>query len=132
MRWIAFIIVIIVPYLFVAAEPVETIDLIPPAPGAAVSTATITLEECISIALASHPRLAESLARVTESQGSAVQAGLYPNPRIDSGNPQTISPNRTSVYSFGLTQEVVRGGEIKTGSRGPFGGRSSVRCPELV
>ena len=113
MRWIAFIIVIVVPCFVVAAEPEETTETLPPAPDPVLSTASITLEECVSIALASHPRLAESLARVTESQGSAVQAGLYPNPRIDSGNPQTIGPNRTSVYSFGLTQEVVRGGKLK-------------------
>ena len=113
MRWIAFVIGIVLPAFVIAAESVEVADTLPPAPGPVESTATLTLDQCVAIALTSHPRLAESLARVTESHGSAVQAGLYPNPRVDSGNPQTIGPNRTGIYTIGLTQEVVRGGKLK-------------------
>ncbi len=115
MRWIAFVIgiVVVIPAFVFAAEPVEMADPLPPAPGPVESSTTLTLEQCVSIALTTHPRLAESLAHVTVSHGSAVQAGLYPNPRVDSGNPQTIGPNRTGIYTIGLTQEVVRGGKLK-------------------
>ncbi|MEI8016676.1 MAG: TolC family protein [Schlesneria sp.] len=115
MRWIAFVIgiVVVIPAFVFAAEPVEMADPLPPAPGPVESTATLTLEQCVAIALTTHPRLAESLAQVTVSHGSAVQAGLYPNPRVDSGNPQTIGPNRTGIYTIGLTQEVIRGGKLK-------------------
>ena len=113
MRWIALVIVVVSPAFVFAAEPVEMADPLPPAPGPVESTATLTLDQCVAIALTTHPRLAESLAHVTESHGSAVQAGLYPNPRVDSGNPQTIGPNRTGIYTIGLTQEVVRGGKLK-------------------
>ena len=115
MRWIALVIgiVVVIPAFAFAAEPVETGDPLPPAPGPVESSTTLTLDQCIAIALTTHPRLAESLAHVTVSHGSAVQAGLYPNPRVDSGNPQTIGPNRTGIYTIGLTQEVVRGGKLK-------------------
>ena len=115
MRWIALVIgiVVVIPAFAFAAEPVETGDPLPPAPGPVESSTTLTLDQCSAIALTTHPRLAESLAHVTVSHGSAVQAGLYPNPRVDSGNPQTIGPNRTGIYTIGLTQEVVRGGKLK-------------------
>ena len=115
MRWIALVIgiVVVIPAFAFAAEPVETGDPLPPAPGPVESSTTLTLDQCVAIALTTHPRLAESLAHVTVSHGSAVQAGLYPNPRVDSGNPQTIGPNRTGIYTIGLTQEVVRGGKLK-------------------
>ena len=115
MRWIALVIgiVVVIPAFAFAADPVETGDPLPPAPGPVESSTTLTLDQCIAIALTTHPRLAESLAHVTVSHGSAVQAGLYPNPRVDSGNPQTIGPNRTGIYTIGLTQEVVRGGKLK-------------------
>ena len=111
MRWIAMLVVLVIPNL-VFAESAELADVVPPSPtDPAVSK--MSLDECAALAIASHPRLAETISRVSEAHGTAVQAGLYPNPRLDSGNPQTIGPNRTSVYTIGLTQEVVRGGKLK-------------------
>ena len=112
MRWIAMLVAAGIPHLLAAAEPAVPADSIPPSPEEA-QVSRITLDECISMALTSHPRLSESDARVTESHGNAVQAGTYPNPRVDSGNPQTIGPNKTSIYTIGLTQEVIRGGKLK-------------------
>ncbi|WP_010584406.1 TolC family protein [Schlesneria paludicola] len=116
MRWIALVVLIGLPGLISMASSAETADPIPPAPDhseAAAVSARIDLDECVALALASHPRLTEYNARISEAHGSAVQAGLYPNPRVDSGNPQVIGPTRTGVYSIGLTQEVVRGGKLK-------------------
>ncbi len=73
----------------------------------------LTLEECASLAMSNHPGLFEASARIDESRGAVAQARLYPNPRIDSGNPQTIGPKKTGVYTIGLTQEIVRGGKLK-------------------
>jgi cobalt-zinc-cadmium efflux system outer membrane protein len=72
-----------------------------------------TLEQCESLAREFHPQLAEGFARIDEARGGHVQAGLYPNPRIDSGNPQTIARNPGSNYSLGFTQEIIRGGKRK-------------------
>ena len=116
MRWIALIVLIGLPGLNSTASSAEDADPIPPSPvqqAPAEVKSTINLDECVALALASHPRLSEFTARIAEAHGSAVQAGLYPNPRVDSGNPQVIGPTRTGVYSIGLTQEVVRGGKLK-------------------
>ena len=106
------LVVVGIPCLTNAAEPVDSADIVLPSPDMA-TVSTMNLDECVALALASHPRLIESDARVTEAHGAAVQAGLYPNPRLDSGNPQTIGPNRTGIYTIGLTQEVIRGGKLK-------------------
>ena len=111
MRWIVFIGIIgLLPGLTVMAEP-------RPARKAEVDAeplgTRLKLDECVAIALANHPSLAEASARIDESRGQVVQAKLYPNPRIDSGNPQTIGPQRTGIYTVGLTQEIVRGGKLK-------------------
>lgn len=76
-----------------------------------VDGATFTLNECVNIALENHPELAEGYARIDEARGGYVQAGLYPNPRLDSGNPQTITRTPGSNYSLGFTQEIIRGGK---------------------
>lgn len=109
MRWIIVFGIIGLPCLALSAEPSRKVD-VPPAPAAATH---LKLEECVAIALAHHPSLAEASARIDESHGQVVQARLYPNPRIDSGNPQTIGPKKTGVYTTGLTQEIVRGGKLK-------------------
>jgi cobalt-zinc-cadmium efflux system outer membrane protein len=70
-----------------------------------------TIEQCIGLALEYHPQLAEGTARIDEARGGQVQASLYPNPRLDSGNPQTIARTPGSVYSVGFTQEIIRSGK---------------------
>lgn len=71
----------------------------------------LTIQDCVAIANQHHPLLIGASARVDEARGDLVQAGLYKNPRLDSGNPQTIGPTNSSVYSFGVTQEIIRGGK---------------------
>ena len=70
----------------------------------------LRLDDAVGIAVNNHPALREARAAIDETRGLAYQASLYPNPRIDSGNPQTIG-GANSVYSFGVTQEVIRGGK---------------------
>lgn len=73
----------------------------------------LTLEQCVALALESHPQLAGAGAQVDEARGLAYQAGLYPNPRLDSGNPQVIGRSPSSVYSVGVTQEIVSAGKLR-------------------
>src|SRR4051812_20515839 len=112
MRWIALVAFLGLCGTIAAEEAADSADGVPPSPVPHVET-KLSLDECVALALVSHPRLVEFNARISEAQGVAVQAGLYPNPRVDSGNPQTIGPNRTGVYTIGLTQEVVRGGKLQ-------------------
>ena len=95
-----------------------------PAPGVNVAAeplgTRLKLEECVAIALANHPSLAEASARIDVARGQVIQARLYPNPRVDSGNPQTIGPAKTSVFTVGLTQEIVRGGKLKLDQAAAF------------
>lgn len=110
MRWIVSLMLVVTPCLLMAADAPLTADgPIPPAPAAL----PLKLEDCVALALASHPQLVEARARIDEAHGSALQAGLYPNPRIDSGSPQIVGPRGTSVYSEGLTQEIVLAGKLK-------------------
>jgi len=107
MRWIIVLGVIVI-------ASTTSADDAPPAVEEQVPAGTrFKLEDCVAIALANHPGLSEASALIDEARGQVVQARLYPNPRVDSGNPQTIGPRGTSVYSFGLTQEIVRAGKLK-------------------
>ena len=111
MRCVILLNAILLPCLALAADAPPKAER---QPVAAMEAGTqLTLDECVSIALLNHPGLAEASARIDESRGAVVQARLYPNPRIDSGNPQTIGPQRTGVYTVGLTQEIVRGGKLR-------------------
>ena len=89
MRWI-------VIFAFLSVVRLSRAEEIPPAPSSP-SVESLTLDECVAWTLVRHPRLAEAGFLIDQSRGMALQAGLYPNPRLDSGNPQTIGPQRTSV-----------------------------------
>ena len=110
MRCIVMLGIIVITNLAIADDASSVVDR---SADARQRETLFTLTECVEMALANHPALSEASARIDESRGQVVQAGLYPNPRIDSGNPQTIGPRRTSVYTIGLTQEIVRGGKLK-------------------
>ncbi|MDB5342067.1 MAG: TolC family protein [Schlesneria sp.] len=104
MRW--FIILIVI-----GTSSLSWGDEVPPAPDETIPG--MTLDECIAWAQMRHPRLAEASFQIDEARGDALQAGLYPNPRIDSGNPQTIGPQKTTILTTGLTQRIVTAGKLK-------------------
>jgi outer membrane protein, heavy metal efflux system len=89
-----------------AVPEVPAIPEMPDMPG-------LTLEECVAWTMLRHPRLTEAGFQIDQYRGSALQAGLYPNPRLDSGNPQTIGPQGATILTTGLTQEVVTAGKLK-------------------
>jgi len=70
----------------------------------------LSIAYAVSLAEMNHPALRQASEAVEEARGTAVQAGLYKNPRLDSGNPQTIG-GAQSIYSVGVTQEIIRGGK---------------------
>jgi cobalt-zinc-cadmium efflux system outer membrane protein len=71
----------------------------------------LTLDRAVNLALANSPTLAQSRAKVEQAQGLAIQAGLYPNPQENSGNPLQFG-GANSSYSIGVQQEIVRAGKI--------------------
>ena len=70
-----------------------------------------TLDRVTSLTLANNPALRQAQARVQQAQGLAIQAGLYPNPQQNSGNPNQLGGGN-SLYSAGITQEIVRANKI--------------------
>jgi len=71
-----------------------------------------SLQSVTALALGNSPVLRQGWARVEQSRGLAIQAGLYPNPTQNSGNPNQLGGDN-SLYSVGVTQEVVRAGKIR-------------------
>src|SRR5580704_58043 len=81
----------------------------PPVPAAADG---FTLDRATGLALANSPLLRQSRARIDQAQGLALQAGLYPNPQENSGNPNQLGGNN-SFYSVGVQQEIPRAGKLQ-------------------
>jgi len=71
-----------------------------------------TLGRLSDLAMANNPTIRDSLANIDDTRGQAIQAGLYPNLRFDSGNPNQIGGVNTQ-FSPGFTQHFVRGGKIQ-------------------
>ncbi len=94
------------------AAPLPFIEAQEPQPEVlSVANPAFALDQCVNIALQHHPQLAEGYAQTEEARGKYVQSSLYPNPRMDSGNPQTITRTPGSNYSLGFTQEILRRGK---------------------
>jgi hypothetical protein len=52
-----------------------------------------------------NPVLRRDQAMIAAARGNAVQAGLFPNPRFDTNNPQVFN-GRQSLYNVGFQQEI--------------------------
>ena len=87
-----------------ALAPLETTTVVPELeqPGAR----SWTLPELEAIANTSHPLLQRDLSRIDSARGDALQAGLYPNPRFDTNNPQVFA-GQNSTFNAGVQQEFV-------------------------
>ncbi len=71
-----------------------------------------TLDRVTNLALSNSPVLRQARGRIEQAQGLAFQAGLYPNPIQNSGNPVQLG-GRNSLYSAGMSQEIVRAGKLQ-------------------
>jgi cobalt-zinc-cadmium efflux system outer membrane protein len=59
-----------------------------------------------------NPILRRAQARIESARGDMLQAGLYPNPRFDTNNPEVFAgPN--SSYNVGFMQDVVVKGKLR-------------------
>ncbi|HWA97005.1 MAG TPA: TolC family protein [Pirellulales bacterium] len=114
--------------LLPGAEPAAPAEPVAPAPAAA-NPQGIDLTQATALAEANSPRLRAARAAVDQAYGQMIQAGLYPNPRVDNGNPQFILGGVNSVYNVGLTQTMVTAGKLRL-SRAAAG--QSVRQEELT
>jgi cobalt-zinc-cadmium efflux system outer membrane protein len=91
-------------------EPVETTL---PIPQPTIGPEAWSLDGLEKRAVEHNAILRRDLAQVESLRGSALQAGLYPNPRFDTGNPPVILAGKESQYNFGFQQEIVVGGKLK-------------------
>jgi hypothetical protein len=66
-----------------------------------------------ALAVEQNPILRRDRARVESFRGAALQAGLYPNPKFDTGNPPVVLAGRNSQYNFGFQQDFVVQGKLK-------------------
>jgi cobalt-zinc-cadmium efflux system outer membrane protein len=71
------------------------------------------LEQLERLATEQSPVLRRDLARIESLRGMAVQVGLYPNPKFDTGNPPVVIAGRDSQFNFGFQQEIVVHGKLK-------------------
>jgi outer membrane protein, heavy metal efflux system len=106
-RRVAMFVLLVASAQLSLAGPQESI----PAPGPAVEN-VLTLERAAGLALSNSPVLRQARAKIEQAQGLAIQAGLYPNPQQNSGNPNQLG-GANSLYSAGITQEVVRAGKLQ-------------------
>ena len=67
---------------------------------------TWTLLELEAVADEIHPALQRDRSRIEAARGDALQAGLYPNPRFDTNNPQVYN-GQNSLFNAGVMQEFV-------------------------
>src|SRR5262245_39901925 len=61
------------------------------APAMPARPAPLGLAQLESLAQTYNPILRRDVARIEAAHGSALQAGLYPNPRFDSNNPEIFA-----------------------------------------
>jgi cobalt-zinc-cadmium efflux system outer membrane protein len=84
-------------------------ELVPLPP---VDDSELSLVRASELAMLNNPSIRDARANIDDAQGQAVQAGLYPNLRFDSGNPNQIGGMNTQ-FSPGFTQHFVRGGKLR-------------------
>lgn len=90
---------------------------LPTVPAARVSTAdtgrVYTLDELQSIALAGNPIMLQADAQIMATTGSAVQAGLHPNPIIGY-EADTVNSNANPNYQGGYLDTIIKtAGKLK-------------------
>ncbi|HLJ09579.1 MAG TPA: TolC family protein, partial [Planctomycetaceae bacterium] len=83
---------------------------IPPALDGDGKPPKLTLDYLSRLIEESHPILQRDRARIDSASGQALQAGLYPNPRWDTNNPEVFNgPN--SLFNAGFMQDFVTMGK---------------------
>ncbi len=110
-RW-SWLSAMIVACVLALAGRVHAVDPAPADPDDDLSTAPLTIDFVSRLAERSHPILRRDTARIDSATGDAVQAGLYPNPRFDTNNPQVFT-GAQSLFNGGIMQEFVVKGKLR-------------------
>jgi cobalt-zinc-cadmium efflux system outer membrane protein len=76
------------------------------------AAASYGLDELSRLMEQHNPTLSRDLARIEEARGTALQAGIWPNIRLDPLNPAQFAGSN-SQYSLGLMQNVVTAGKLR-------------------
>ncbi|HEY0983992.1 TolC family protein [Schlesneria sp.] len=71
-----------------------------------------SLAELTAITEQEHPKLRMASAEIESVMGERVQAGLYPNPRMETNNPE-IWAGRDSQVNFGWQQDFITKGKMR-------------------
>ena len=92
--------------------PAEPAAVVPPVDvGLAETAGPQTLDECVAIAVRTHPRIIAARNAITAARGKAVQARLYPNPVIAGFTPQAAGSD--SQWSGTVSQDIVTAGKLR-------------------
>lgn len=75
-------------------------------------SAVFSLMDLTAIAEQEHPKLRKARSEIEAAMGARVQAGLYPNPRMETNNPE-IWAGRDSQVNFGWQQDFITKGKLR-------------------
>jgi cobalt-zinc-cadmium efflux system outer membrane protein len=76
-----------------------------------VVDSSLDLTKLETLAQSHNPILQRDQAQIESARGKALQAGIYPNPTFDAGNPQSFA-GRNSQFGVGFSQEIVTKGKL--------------------
>jgi outer membrane protein, heavy metal efflux system len=79
---------------------------------AGTAGASLNLDQASELAMRNNPLLVKARAQIDSKMGTAIQAGILPNPRYDSNNPQVFAGNQ-SQYNVGVMQELPVKGKLR-------------------
>ncbi|HVC93069.1 MAG TPA: TolC family protein [Pirellulales bacterium] len=65
-----------------------------------------TLEQVTALALENNPIVRRARARIESARGTAIQAGIWTNPRWDTNNPDIIGAGLQQAYNAGFQLEI--------------------------
>jgi len=71
----------------------------------------VSLDEASSLALEFNPILRSAAAQIESARGTALQAGLWSNPRFDTNNPQVLASGPNNQYNAGFQMEIPMKGK---------------------
>lgn len=98
----------------------------PVAPSGEGAAGPLSLEELLSLALDNNPTLRQASAQVAGERAKALQAGLYPNPRVGYQAEQIGVAGTPGEFQGGfIRQEIVTAGKLRL-SREKYLARASV------
>jgi cobalt-zinc-cadmium efflux system outer membrane protein len=78
----------------------------------AASEGGVSLEQLTAITEDNNPKIQGALAEIDSNKGGRIQAGLLPNPRMETNNPEIWS-GQDSQVNFGFQQDWITKGKLR-------------------